>query len=56
MELWALREKFAAAELTELRGIGRREYLVIQPLAPQRPNLWRLRQPRPSKSSMNSGS
>jgi hypothetical protein len=37
-ELWALREKFAAAELTELRGIGQREYLVIQPLAPAAPD------------------
>jgi hypothetical protein len=36
-ELWALREKFAAAELTHLRGIGQREYLVIQPLAPAAP-------------------
>ena len=36
-ELWALREKFAAAELTQLRGIGQREYLVIQPLAPAAP-------------------
>jgi|HubBroStandDraft_1064217.scaffolds.fasta_scaffold08697_2 hypothetical protein len=34
-ELWALREKLAAAELTQLRGIGQREYLVIQPLAPE---------------------
>ena len=30
-------EKFAAAELAELRGIGQREYLVIQPLAPAAP-------------------
>jgi hypothetical protein len=37
-ELWALREKFAAAELTQLRGIGQREYLVIQPLAPAAPD------------------
>jgi hypothetical protein len=36
-ELWALREKFAAAELIQLRGIGQREYLVIQPLAPAAP-------------------
>jgi hypothetical protein len=36
-ELWALREKFAATELTALRGIGQREYLVIQPLAPAAP-------------------
>jgi hypothetical protein len=36
-ELWALREKFAATELTQLRGIGQREYLVIQPLAPAAP-------------------
>ncbi len=33
-ELWALREKLAAAELTQLRKIGQREYLIIQPLAP----------------------
>jgi hypothetical protein len=33
-ELWALREKLAAAELARLRSIGQREYLVIQPLAP----------------------
>ena len=33
-ELWALREKLAAVELTRLRSIGQREYLVIQPLAP----------------------
>ena len=36
-ELWALGEKFAAAELTELRGIGQRDYLVVQPLAPAAP-------------------
>jgi hypothetical protein len=34
-ELWALREKLAAAELTQLRRIGQREYLIIQPLAPE---------------------
>jgi uncharacterized membrane protein len=33
-ELWALREKAAATELAQLRGLGQREYLVIQPLAP----------------------
>jgi hypothetical protein len=33
-ELWALREKLAVAELTKLRKIGQREYLIIQPLAP----------------------
>jgi hypothetical protein len=33
-ELWALREKVAAAELTQLRKHGQREYLVVQPLAP----------------------
>jgi hypothetical protein len=33
-ELWALREKIDAAELTGLRTIGHREYLIIQPLAP----------------------
>ena len=33
-ELWALREKLAAAELIQLRKIGHREYLVIRPLAP----------------------
>ncbi len=33
-ELWALREKVAAAELAQLRTLGQREYLVIQPLAP----------------------
>jgi hypothetical protein len=31
-ELWALREKFAVAELMQLRQTGRREYLIIQPL------------------------
>ena len=36
-ELWALREKLAAMELTRLRGIGQREYLIIQPLAPEAP-------------------
>jgi hypothetical protein len=36
-ELWALREKIAAAELARLRAIGHREYLVIQPLAPAAP-------------------
>jgi hypothetical protein len=34
-ELWALREKLAVAELTQLRRIGQREYLIIQPLAPE---------------------
>lgn len=33
-ELWALREKIAAAELAQLRNLGHREYLIIQPLAP----------------------
>jgi len=33
-ELWALREKLAVVELTQLRKIGQREYLIIQPLAP----------------------
>lgn len=33
-ELWALREKLAAMELSRLRRIGQREYLIIQPLAP----------------------
>jgi hypothetical protein len=33
-ELWALREKIAAAELIQLRRIGHREYLVIRPIAP----------------------
>jgi hypothetical protein len=33
-ELWALREKIDAAELTQLRTLGHREYLIIQPLAP----------------------
>ena len=33
-ELWALREKVAAAELAQLRSFGQREYLIIQPLAP----------------------
>jgi hypothetical protein len=36
-ELWALREKIDAAELAQLRTIGHREYLVIQPLAPTTP-------------------
>ena len=33
-ELWALREKVAAVELAQLRALGQREYLVIQPLTP----------------------
>jgi hypothetical protein len=33
-ELWVLREKIAAAELAQLRNLGHREYLIIQPLAP----------------------
>ncbi len=33
-ELWALREKLAAIELSRLCRIGQREYLIIQPLAP----------------------
>jgi hypothetical protein len=33
-ELWGLREKVAAAELTQLRKLGQREYLVVQPLGP----------------------
>jgi hypothetical protein len=33
-ELWALREKVAATEIAELRKVGQREYLIIQPLAP----------------------
>ena len=36
-ELWALREKIDAAELTQLRTLGHREYLIIQPLAPAAP-------------------
>jgi hypothetical protein len=36
-ELWALREKIDAAELTQLRTLGHREYLIIQPLAPAVP-------------------
>jgi hypothetical protein len=36
-ELWALREKIDAAELTQLRALGHREYLIIQPLAPAAP-------------------
>jgi hypothetical protein len=36
-ELWALREKLDAAELTRLRTLGHREYLIIQPLAPAAP-------------------
>ena len=32
-ELWALRDKLAAVELTQLRKTGQREYLIIQPLA-----------------------
>jgi hypothetical protein len=36
-ELWALREKFAAAELAQLRRVGQREYLVIQPVDPAAP-------------------
>ncbi len=36
-ELWALREKLDAAELTRLRALGHREYLIIQPLAPAAP-------------------
>ena len=33
-ELWALREKVAAAELARLCTLGQREYLAVQPLAP----------------------
>ena len=33
-ELWALREKVTAVELAQLRTLGQREYLVIQPLTP----------------------
>ena len=36
-ELWALREKIDAAELPQLRTLGHREYLIIQPLAPAAP-------------------
>lgn len=36
-ELWALREKFALAELAQLRKLGHREYLIVQPLAPAAP-------------------
>lgn len=36
-ELWALREKIDTAELTQLRTLGHREYLIIQPLAPAVP-------------------
>jgi hypothetical protein len=36
-ELWALREKFAVAELAQFRRIGQREYLVIRPLGPAAP-------------------
>jgi hypothetical protein len=36
-ELWALREKIDAAELTQLRTLGHREYLIIQPLTPAFP-------------------
>jgi hypothetical protein len=36
-ELWALREKIDAAELTQLRNLGHREYLIIQPLTPAAP-------------------
>jgi hypothetical protein len=35
-ELWALREKVAATELAQLRKLGQCEYLIIQPLAPDR--------------------
>ncbi len=38
-ELWALREKIDAAELTQLRALGHREYLIIRPLAPAAPEL-----------------
>jgi len=37
-ELWALREKIDAAELAQLRSIGHREYLIIQPLVPAAPD------------------
>ena len=33
-ELRALREKIDAAELTQLRILGHREYLIVQPLTP----------------------
>jgi hypothetical protein len=36
-ELWALREKFAAVELSQLRRLGQREYLVIRPVDPAAP-------------------
>jgi hypothetical protein len=36
-ELWALREKVAATELAQLRKLGQREYLIIQPLTPAAP-------------------
>jgi hypothetical protein len=36
-ELWALREKIDAAEITQLRTLGHRDYLIIQPLAPAAP-------------------
>jgi hypothetical protein len=39
-ELWALREKIDAAELAQLRAVGHREYLVIQPLMPAAPARW----------------
>ena len=45
--LWALREKLAAAELARLRGIGQREYLVIQPLARLPPSQWSAGPPKP---------
>jgi hypothetical protein len=36
-ELWALREKFAVAELAQLRRLGQREWLVIRPVDPAVP-------------------
>jgi hypothetical protein len=38
-ELWALREKIDAAEFNQLRILGHREYLIIQPLTPAAPEL-----------------
>jgi hypothetical protein len=55
-ELWALREKIDAAELAQLRTVGHREYLVIQPLTPTAPARWSPGPPRPSRHSMTSDS
>ncbi len=55
-ELWALREKFAAAELPRSAGSGSVSTWSSSRWPPPPPRRWRPGQPRPSESSMNSGS